>query len=702
MRPQIAQRSRLPRRPPYLDSQAGWRALFIIILVAAIFGLSFRLYFSPARLKAWVTTAINEQKHKSAHPFAVSFDRAEVSLARGWWPEFAVVLSQLKIAPSSDCRPEASIFIGRLRLPIRLRSLALGRAAIGVIRAEDLKVDLDELRAKCDVKAAAPAASSASVEEPPQLKRPDAFPGEPAHPWWTDDQFEKARANVEGIEFSRATLQFEGRQKEIYLDSFEALFKSDGHVRLETDVRIPPAAAYNEAVPPLRIEGDATSEIANLLISVHVSEGSLVSKAKLTPAKNQTLKIETDLTVENLPLSMMTPLMRKSGLADQNFNPKFLWLNCIAKISGEFQGLFQKSPLHLSNCRIEGDGTNILLNEATRTPDGLWSPFVVDIGSLDVAKLLSTIGVRGPDGIVAQFGRLQGQVKYQKTNMADFNGTLRDVALSFSSESVRSLQKIQSVSVALSMASERVSAVLDQARLENGEMAGSLTANLDRHLTEGKIELDLQRLVFDPAIQSLLVRGQLGPMSGSAKAKLMQSRITDFVSNLKLSTGSGDVVRFEGLDVSAKRQGDDPPKINFEAREFAMNQASKFFRSFQPAFFGHRFQSAWVTLKKFRAETTLLGASEPTVFEWSPMTASLEDGQIQVISRGSFNPKHELSGSLQIDFPAVKKLIWKLSGTTAAPLLSDQTESLSKFKSRVEFDDAALGMKAAVSPESVK
>lgn len=683
-------------RLPYVESHTGWRSFFVAILLAAVLGLGFRLYFSSVRLKTWVTTGIESQKKKSAHPFAVSFDRASLSLARGWIPEFAVVLTGVKIAPSTDCHPEASITIGRLRLPFRLRSLAIGRVALGLINAEDMRVDLDGLRARC-ARTQPPEWAAEPVVTAPVAAAPTEssalIVATAPQPWWTDEQFEKARAIVEGIEFSRATLEFEDHRKEIYLDSFEAIFRSGGRIGVQTEMRIPPPVVYHEDIPPLKVEGEATSEKANLVISVRVSEGSLVTKANFTPGENQTLRIDANLTVRSLPLSMITPLMRKSGLADQKFNPKFLWLDCDASISGAFQGLFQKHPLTLRDCHIEGDGTDIQLKSAERLPTGVWSPFTVQIVSLDLAKLLATVGVRGPDGVIAQFGRLQGDLHFEATDSARFEGSLRDVDLSFSNQSVRALQKIESIGLAVTIAKDQVNARFEKPILRNGEVDGFLSLHLDRSLKRGSAEATIGHLSFDPAVQSLLVNGTFGTVDGVAKATIQDSRITDFSARIKLGSTTGSVLKFEGLEVVADRKGDEPPKVIFDSPALQLNQGSAFFKSLEPAFFGHVFDGEWIPLRKFHAETALFGPTETTVFEWSRATAVLEAGQIQFTSIGALTQDRQLSGVFQLDYPLVKKLAWKLTGSLAAPALSDQAESLAKFKSRVEINDRVLGLK---------
>ena len=113
------------KRATYVETHAGWRAFFLCLLIAAIMGSSFRLYFSSVRLKAWVTQALDRQKATMAHPFAASIGDVALRLAdsSGYWPQLAVVVSDVRVAPNPECHPEASVFIGELRLPFRVMAL---------------------------------------------------------------------------------------------------------------------------------------------------------------------------------------------------------------------------------------------------------------------------------------------------------------------------------------------------------------------------------------------------------------------------------------------------------------------------------------------------------------------------------------------------------------------------------------------------
>lgn len=686
----------------YVNSPAGLRAFFVAVLLAAVMGVGFRLYFSPARLKSWVSEAL--QKAKKDRAFAISFEGAEMSLSHLGFPEIAVELSNIKIAPRAYCEPEASITIAKLRLPIRLRSLFIGRLAIGTVRADDIVVDLDKLRATCEATPPAP------PQAPPVLGPRISVPGpkretetvtvtsntetlSPA-PWWTPEQLALVRANVEGLTFSRAVLEFETRTKQVYLDSFSAGFRDASHLRLRTDLRIPPSVTYGETIPPLRFEGEATSLEAHLTISARVSEGSLQTDAVFTPGEQQSLLIDAKSDVRNLPLSMITPLLRKAGVVDQRFNPRFLWLGCQGSIKGRFQGLFQTSPFHLENCRIEGDGSRVTLNEASRHPNGTWSPFTVQVDSLNVGKLLDTMGVKGPDAVVSKYGSVRGEIRVEPSQAGTFRGTLADLEILFSSRNSRATQKVTSARIEVDrLAPGLLKLSMSELKLANGEATARLAFELDTARERGSLNINLDQLVLDPSVQKVLTSGVLGPIQASGSAQMSSDGISAFNLDGRIGLTETPDYRFRRLDFKLARGENDRPVLSVATDAFDLNRASNFYRALSPTFFKHVWANEdaaelnWLALSSVSGRFSVL---ENQSLSWSELSARIEK-RVQLKSLGTMSRERVIDGTLTLNYPKVQNLKWKISGQLDTPTLEALSE-VKKFESRVETDDAALGL----------
>lgn len=715
MKPTPRQPDKLSRR--YVDFDKGWRPFFLGLLIAAVLGLGFRLYFSPARLKSWVAAAVQDQKKKTNSHFAFAFDSAELRLSRGWQPQFAVVLKGVKVAPAPDCRPEPSLQISELSLPLRVLPLVTKRKfSVGIVSAEGMTVDLDGLKDRCVAKAGSAGNSSESMggaSESATVKSSDKSSDE-VPPWWDDARVAQIETVVEGIDFSNVDIVFEKKSKHLFLDSLRAEVTSSTAARasvgesaraatidIATEVRIPPETSFGEKMPPLLIEGTVTSRRADVKISARVDEGEIEASAILTPQADKSLAIDAALGIGDLPLSTIVPLMRKVGLAGDRFQPKFLWMNCSAKIKGTFQRVFDHSPLYLDGCSLEGDGTKLTLAQATRLPNGTWEPFTIRVEALDLGKFLKTVSAQGPDGISNQFGRVRGEIAITSAKEASFKGKLQSAELSFSSGRVRAHQGLDTADLSVTFDGDRFRGAIENVALRDGEAKGRVDLEFERGLRKGTIRASLDRILFSPEVQSLLVHGKLGAMSGAVETKIEGGLVESLTSKIKFASTSGRDLRFDsvaleielrGLTADDKASGhasDKSAALTWFANGFELHAKSRYFEALKPVFLTHEFDSDWVPLENLKLESQIARSG---LLTWKDIRATVERDQISIRSEGSMTRERQLAGEIEVDFPKVKNLKWTLSGSTALPILSESSKSLKDLKERVELDDQTLGL----------
>ncbi|MES2855089.1 MAG: hypothetical protein V4692_04460, partial [Bdellovibrionota bacterium] len=338
----------------YVDDQAGWKVLFFAVVIGAIIGLSFRLYFSPERVKSALNEVIRANNLKG-----LSFEEAELKLARGSIPQLGLVLRGVKYAPAPECLPDPSVTIAEITLPFRLTSLVTGRVALSVVSAEDMIIDIDSAKVRCDSvnalnvpNAKPPSAPAAQIPEEGSLKPELAF--------WKEEDLRKLRAVIRGFDFTRVDLLYENKTKHIFLDELSArLPRFNGPVELSTRVIVPPEVSYGEKLPPFSVEAEAWSDRANVGVKGHMSEGRLIASFGFKPGPDKSLLTNARFEVSDVPLSEMVPLLVKSKIVPDEFAPRSLWFDCSAEISGPFQQIFDHSPLHLSKCSVKGDGALI-------------------------------------------------------------------------------------------------------------------------------------------------------------------------------------------------------------------------------------------------------------------------------------------------------------------------------------------------------
>ena len=680
----------------YVDAQGGWRYLFFSLAIAGILGLSFRLYFSPDRVKHWVSDVIKSQKG----PEAIAFDGAQFRLSKGAVPSLAIVVTGLRVAPAPQCHPEPSLTIGELTLPFRFLTLFTGRVAVGTVSAAGVVVDLDGFTDRCE---------KAETASPPQAAPPIAVslkgqslvnrsaerPSDTeVKPWWTERQLQDVKSFVDGVEFQQVEVQFENRTKRVYLDSFSAELSGSAlndreQVSLRTELRFPPEIVYGEKIPPLVIEAKARADHAEVSILAHLSEGRLNASMEMSPGPQGNPKVELRATVENAPLSTLVPLLTKSGIVDNSFEPRFLWLDCSTKIKGSFQGLFNNHPLQVENCNIEGENTKVEILSATRKPDGTWEPFRVHFAKLDLNKLMQTLGVRGPEGISSDFGRLTGDLDLRGPESALFNGGVEGTRFFFSRRNLRAEQRMSRLGLHIELLNGRFKGGTDEVTIDNGEFSGSMSFDLERHLKDGSIVVQIQNLVFDPRVQSLLMDGLIGPLSGSSESHIVGGRLKSLEADLKIGSSQGRDWKFESAEIHSSLQDSGHVAMTLKSPQIEINHQSLMFTSATPLFFNHQFQEEWLAAKNFSAEARIPDGGG---IRWNKARAAIENGRVLLSSEGAMSRENELFGWVEVDYPKAKHLRWSLTGSIEAAKLSETSSTLKELKKRVDIDDAALGL----------
>lgn len=675
----------------YVENQQGWRFLFFSLALSCVAGLGFRLYFSPQKIKQWTSQALESQ----AGRYDIRFRDAELSLARGAIPQFAIVLKGVEVGPRPACSSVPALKVSELRIPLQFRKLLSGEVGLGVISGGEVIVDVDGFKTDCAAQKSHPIAPMPHTHVEPVAQKPN-MDGR-IQSWWTSDQLKQAQRAVAGFEFDRVEVWFEKRAKRLVLESL-SLTSDEGEdvVHLTTDLRVPPEVTYGEAIPPLTIEADARGDSAEVSIQAELSEGTLEGVAHLKPLVDHQLDIDAHVAVSSLPLSTMVPLLTKAGIVKENFRPKFLWMDCAAEIKGRFQGLFRENPLRLKDCSIEGGGGQIRVEEALRHPDGGWDPFRVRIETVDLRKMIETFGAKGPDGVADDFGRVSGELAVKSFAEARFEGVFEGAQVRFSSRSVRALQRVARMEAKLDLQGERMFGSVDRVELERGQFDGSLRFDADREFRTGSVKIQVKNLVLDPIVQRVLVAGEIGRMTGQGDALIGDGKVVSVKGDWRVEHLNGHEFRFKNADVRTDYGGGDF-HVTVRAPILELSRVSPLFIASQPLFFGHAFRGDWIPVEQTLIRATV---SDREGVRWEKAEGRMENGKIALVSAGGLTRQRQLSGWVSIDYPAVKKLKWTLAGTTTTPVFGDDSKALEDLRQRMKIDDATLGL--PVSEDSKK
>ena len=668
-----------------LTRRSGWSLFLATAVISALIGVSIRLYFSPERLRFWIERAIASATVGDAN-FAVDFQQAQLKLANGSLPQIAVEVSHVRVTRNANCAPigEAAPLIpalqmAKLTVPLRFTSLFTGRVAIGTLNAEDLVFDLEALKGECGGKDKLAPATKTENSAREKTSIPVAG-NSPARPWWTSEQATAIRKVIEGVEFNRVTVRFEDGSKHVDLEDFEAQIAGD-RLRVQSTVRVPKELTQGEPLPDFEFAADVEPSLANVNLDARLSEGRLHATAILKPAAGSQITIEAKLGLKNLPLSTLVPVLTRVAVIKREMRPKFLWLNCEASIAGQFQGLLQTSPLELSRCEVQGNGTQIHLVNAVRLPDGHWKPFRVAIESADVRQLLDMFMISGLDGIAGDLGKVHGEVavgtertpaeedlseKTDDRNSADVHAFFSGAQLKFSNRSVRAFQTIANLESRFKVFSDgRVVGEIPKIELEDGKFDGNIQFDIAKHAARGSVQVTMKQLEVSQKVQAVMLDGNLRMLSGDLRGELRDGRLEDLRGALKAESLETSDWKLETLMVQPSLARDRTVHLQMRTPEVLMKPNTPLAAATQSLSF-----SQLETQKGERLQDVVLKVAIPPSgggLAWMQASAQAEKGRVKVSSEGAATRDRQLSGWVRVDFPNAKKLKWEIAGSTETP-----------------------------------
>lgn len=710
----------------YIDNRAGRRSFITAVALSLIVGITFRLYFSPSRMKHLVQGLIDRQ----ASAEQLSFAHARLSLARGARPDFAIVLSNVRLQPPEECYQTPSVSIHELTLPLRILNLLHGQASIGLVSAQDLEIDIDGLKARCSQKitgqatdnaearttARAYTGDDAQIDAQIDAHTADTASRTPlglaaAHQhasdrrevepprWWSAEQLQSIESVIEGFEFHGVKVYFENKSKYVYLESFSARANArQQRVTVTADIRVPAELVFGETLPLLALDIDAKPDAAEVQMKAHLEEGKLLAHAVLHPSREGGLKIESEMHLTEVPLSTVLPLLQHAGIAQGALQPKFLWLDCSLRIAGPFQGLFNSSPLYLDNCSIEGSGSHIVLEKAVRHPDGNWEPFLVRMQEVDLNRVAELFAQAGPRRYLSDFGRLSGELDIRHPNDAQFAGSIDGAVIDFENRQSHAYQKLKHIDLGLKLDGRRWVGVLDKLESERGDVDGEIDFDVRRDFSEGIFKARFDGLTANSDVQRLLTGGTVQSVSGDGALRIEDQSITAASVDLKLNAVKNSWFEASALDVSVRRVEKAPSHFQLRADRVEVPPQSPIVTDLKALFFEHDFFASKSAKEPFVARDFVVDAEmlDDGGKHWNRAAMSTEAHKIMLSSIGDLSATGDVSGSVMVDYPSVKKLKWLLSGTEDRIKLTPDARTsswINQAQSRSDkIDDSVLGL----------
>ncbi len=661
--------------------QNGFRWFFVTLVVAVLLGLVLRQATSSRRMTALLRSNLEHSQIAEN----LSFSEASLSLADGWWPEIAFLLERVEWRTAPSCQDTAPVQMKRMRVPIRLLPLMKGEALIALAKVEDLTVDLDTLKTSCGktVPAASTVVSSdTSADVAASAAAPATAPT--TAPTIDVETRKRLQAMIRGLRVDRAELFFENRMKSVVLEDFSAMWSGDD-LELSTGVRFPPATVFGEALPPFLVSGTVRPQDISVDVRADLNEGTLEGSAQLHPVRQATggLELESDvrIAVADLPLSVMTPLLRKSGMVNENFKPRFAWLDCAAEVKGLFSRLLIQNAVQFSQCEVSGHIGRVRVESALREPNGVWhAPMGKDVeivfDQLSIGQLLETFAQEGPRGVFSEFGNFTGRLVIGDERKASVAGELKGTQVKFASGGGSALQGLQLGRIDGALSAQHLDFQISKVALDGGETDMTVVVGADigsAGIERATVRVDAEHLKFNSRVEKLLFTGPVENLQLSTQLVLKRGEFDDLKLKLEASGLKGAEIEAEKIRMSGKMNraaGGAAVDIDMDAPMVALTDRSPIFKLLQPALFDWSAPEGLLKVAHqwpFR-KLSMKGRLDESGLTWArasvelPIDESTHAKKISFKSKGKIERDQQTEIELEALYPSQKRLRWSVSG----------------------------------------
>lgn len=512
-----------------VTEQPGMFVLISGLILSFLIGYTVKSLLSPSRVAARIEKAAG-QIHKN---ITVKFSSARVSFSEGILPRFEVVINNVKMESPEECWAAPTLEVNELHLPISLWGVIRGRGAIQKIEADSVKLTLREQFKQCGDK--------------------EDFKSEAKERFVTlspSEQSQKYRDDVRSIfvqdlkivadkypQFSSELHNFS-----VNVKSFEPkVIEVTAKTHFLKDSQVGDYLSYANLFVQYKESPQPTIQshfFGNWREGHYSIIGSYVLDERI-------LSLETDL--KHIPLSQILMTLQNHNLASKGLNGRQVWVSSKAHIAGPVDKI-RSLPLDIRDLLVEGDIGELEVEHIDiRSLDPLvYSPIVVDVKKLDIAKLLVLLNRPKNTNILAQLGEFSGQAEIYSDKKIKMTGEHKGLEFVFSNKGQREVQVLEKMNGDISLEGDQWHFLMKEVEPQDGKFAGSITMDADRDFQKVEIKTVVNELTLAAPVQKLMTNGGgIGPLALSADIRLKNGELSYLKGSINL-----DTMNVEGLEFS--------------------------------------------------------------------------------------------------------------------------------------------------------
>lgn len=637
--------------------QPGLRRSFFAVALAIILGFLFKAAFNEEALSAQVRKAAANVHEKAS----IEFDSADLSLANGPFPEFAIVVTNVKVQSDELCWLSPIAVVDELRLPLNLWKLLRGEVEITEVKLGDVSLQLRTTPDACREHQKAVAAPAAPVppvtpagEEAPLFEQPDS-------------RGPISRISVRSLQVQYLPVPF--TDFEIDRLSIDRLSESPLSLRTVGELNLGGATLSGDYSSKARFQIDYRHPGVTLNLTGTWREGTYALKIDSDVDKK-----ELDLAgrIDHLPLSQILPFLKKYNVLRGEYDGRQVWLNLRFKSPGRTKWM-DGVPVQVERLSFEGDLGEI---EGGGFHIRRWNPLEfsnteITLRNLQIEKLLRLFGRTDLPKSVGALGELNGVLKLEGARRMSLSAEYSGLELIFSNRGERKSQVISLMTGVWNYDQGRWSLTIPSVRPYEGLFLGEVfvEGNEDTEMLRARVHIDEMHL--GPEVQSLMSGGgSLGRWAADVEGAWNKGRIENLRGQILAQDLSVDGVNISRLRSNVQRVKDGTLNLEIRASDLGIepnSPARSVLRPLIPAALqtDPSMVDAWLSdqlhiVFDVKEDDSLSWKLRPLVFKgW------------QLRSEGGWNTAGDVRGAVNVRFRD-RDSRWRVEGLRDAPVFVEE------------------------------
>lgn len=629
-----------PRTPRYSNNddknliaeQPGRFILFSGVLLAVVLGLVLRGLIAPNKVKSLVEAAASRM-HKDVE---VQFEGAQISLARGLLPRFAVIITKVKMESANECWMKPELTADEIRLPLSLWSLVQGENPVTQVEAGKVQIALRSLYKNCETN------GEVKAVETPQIKRFVTIKGGSSA-----REASPSNPQVKAILIDQLSISAPNLAEPLDLSAFAIRLKSHSPrvVEMTAKTHLMRDEQVGDYLSHATVWGEY-SEFPRATLQARLSgnwrEGSYQVKANYGMKEEE---LATELDLKHIPLSQVFQVLRKFQWLKEDLNGRQVWVSLNAQ-STITKSNFKGAQMQLKDLRLEGDLGDLKVDEVrvVSLSPVKYYPFTVDVRRLNGDKLFALMNKPHPAPILGQLGSFDGTAVVTDQDHIKLTGVHRGLEFIFSNKGQREMQVLREIAADLSLEKDKWNVKVSRFLLDQGVFDGQLQVAANREFKNLEVKAKANEIRLSPNVVRLMTAGgTIGTLSGDLNLKFQDGKM-NFAKGV-LNSENADV---EGVAFEKARFNLDYHGADFQSQAQIQKMAIKVG---SPAFqiLKDLIEPDWMSESslQMRNLSTHFHAESFKALGWKNFSAQLEKGG-RLSSEGEWNTNGALSGQVQV------------------------------------------------------